>query len=272
MAKLIPRLTNPAAFGADPADSFDVVVPSIPGYGFSDRPSSKGFWHKRVASMFAALMDGLGYTKYGAHGGDWGSSITEQIAFHYSGSLLGIHLTDVPFWHMLRPPSGLTRSEEKYLEEGKAWQMEEGAYALLQATKPQTLAFAINDSPAGLAAWIIEKFRTWSDCHGDVESKFTKDELLNQVMIYWVSQTSGSSARLYYEAKNNWPMFTPSRVKTPTAFAMFPKDIVPAPREFAERLFNVEQWDSMPRGGHFAALEEPDLLADSIRKFYRQFR
>jgi pimeloyl-ACP methyl ester carboxylesterase len=186
-------------------------------------------------------------------------------------SLVGIHLTDVPYWHIVFGVTSeeLSEVERDYFERGQEWGMREGAYAYLQSTKPQTPAYAVNDSPAGLAAWIVEKFRSWSDCDGDVERKFTKDELLTNITIYWVTETIGSSFRMYYESQTR-PVAASRDV--PAGVAIFPKDIVPAPREFGERAFNIERWTEMPRGGHFAAMEEPELLAGDMREFFRPLR
>ena len=272
--KLVPMLTDPAPYGGDPADSFDVVVPSLPGYGFSDRPTERGFTVERTADLFAKLMsEELGYRRFGAHGGDVGSGVTEKLANAHADSLIGIHLTDVPYWHLFTiPQERLSEAEQGYLEAGRRWQMEEGAYALIQSTKPQTPAYALNDSPAGLAAWIVEKFRSWSDCDGEVEKRFTKDELLANVMIYWATETINSSFRVYYETQHNPPEHLSEYIRVPTGVAIFPKDLVPAPREFAERFFEVQRWTEMPRGGHFAAMEEPELLAEDLRAFFRPLR
>jgi pimeloyl-ACP methyl ester carboxylesterase len=272
--KLVPMLTDPARYGGDPADSFDVVVPSLPGYGFSERPTERGFTGERTADLFAKLMsEELGYRRFGAHGGDVGSGVTEKLASAHADSLIGIHLTDVPYWHLFTiPHEGLSEAERGYLEAGRRWQMEEGAYALIQSTKPQTPAYALNDSPAGLAAWIVEKFRSWSDCDGDVERRFTKDELLANAMIYWVTETINSSFRVYYETQHNPPEHSGEHIRVPTGVAIFPKDLVPAPREFAERFFEVQRWTEMPRGGHFAAMEEPELLVEDVRAFFRPLR
>ena len=272
--KLIPLLKNPAAYGGDPADSFDVIVPSMPGYGFSDKPAQKGMTPARIADIFVQLMtQELGYERFGAHGGDWGSSVTEAIALAHPDAVRGIHLTDIPFWHLFAlPPGDLSVAERDYLEAGKKWQMTQGGYAAIQSTRPQTLAFGLNDSPAGLAAWIVDLFRSWSDCGGDVERSFTKDELLTNITIYWATETISSACRLYYEAMRVSPHGENRRVETPTGVAIFPKDLVPAPREFAERFFNIQRWTEMPHGGHFAALEEPERLADDIRAFFRPLR
>jgi pimeloyl-ACP methyl ester carboxylesterase len=271
MHKLIPLLTDPARCGADPADAFDVVVPSLPGYGFSTRPTERGMSKSGIARIWSRLMtEGLGYTRFGAQGGDIGTGITTSLALLFPEQLIGIHLTD-PAWPYLGPGTrDLSAAERAYDEDEARWQRDEGAYGELQATKPQTLAYGLNDSPAGLAAWIVEKFRAWGDCDGDVERSFTKDELLTNLTIYWATETINSSIRLYYESRRNpAPFKQGERVTVPTAFAIFPKDIDQPPREWAERSYNVARWTQMPRGGHFAALEEPELLAQDIRAFFK---
>jgi pimeloyl-ACP methyl ester carboxylesterase len=266
--KIIPLLTKADENGF----SFDVIIPSIPGYGFSDIPTEPGMNTKRIAELVVKLMtDELGYEKFAAHGGDWGSSITEQIAFNYPASLIGIHLTDIPWHHLFTiPPDDLSETEKKYLEAGENWNQTEGGYAMIQGTKPQTLAYGLNDSPVGLAAWIVEKFYGWSDSDGNIESCFTKDELLTNLTIYWTTQTINSAFRIYFESMK--AMYNPTgktakRIEVPTAVAMFPKDLINAPKDFADRFFNVQQWTEMPKGGHFAAIEQPELLAEDIRKF-----
>jgi len=237
---------------------------------------------KRIAKIFTHLMTKeLGYKTFFAHGGDWGTSIIEQMALYHGESLSGIHLTDVPFSHLFLIPKGeLSKTEKKYLENGERWQQTEGAYAMIQSTKPQTLAYALNDSPVGLASWIIEKFYGWSDNDGDIENCFSKDELLTNITIYWATQTINSAMRIYHEAMQAMmqAMYNPLKkidpfdktwknITVPTSFALFPHDLVNAPRDFAERIFNVQQWTEMPKGGHFAAMEQPELLANDIRKF-----
>lgn len=279
-AKIIPMLTHPEAHGADPADAFDVVAPSLPGFAFSDKPTAPGTIF-RVGDLWHALMtDVLGYERYAAHGGDWGSTVTEQLARSHAHSLVGIHLTDVPFWHLFQKPNDLSHVEQRYIDGMTKWQQKNGAYALIQGTRPYTLACGLNDSPAGLASWIVDKFHEWSDCNGDVEQSFTKDELLTHVTLYWVTETIGSSFLPYadfvnagaltwaVEAFRQWVGST----DVPAAFALFPKDISRPPREWAARFFNVQRWTDMPRGGHFAALEEPELLVDDIRTFFRPLR
>jgi pimeloyl-ACP methyl ester carboxylesterase len=264
--KLIPLLTQPGRDGL----SFDVIVPSIPGYGFSDKPVGPGMNAARVADLFARLMkEDLGYPAFIAHGGDWGSSISAQLALRFPHLLLGLHLTDVPArnlvnWKELRNLSGV---EKDYLETGRQWYNAEGAYGMLQGTKPQTLAYAVNDSPVGLAAWIIEKFYAWTDHRGDLEAVYTMDELLTNLTIYWVTQTAGSAFRIYYESMQHPPKMANGKIGTPAGFCIGPKDLVPPPRELAERIFNVQSWTLPPAGGHFMAMEQPQQLADDIFSF-----
>jgi microsomal epoxide hydrolase len=217
---------------------------------------------------------------FGAHGGDWGSTVTEHLGRSHPGSVAGIHLTDVPFWHAFQKPKSLSPAEQKYFDEIQEFQLREGAYAMIQGTRPRTLADSLNDSPAGLASWIVEKFQRWSDCDGDVERRFTKDELLTNVMVYWVTGTIGSSFQPYFDMTHasvaRWILekakewVHPSKV--PAGFALFPRDLIYPPREWAERFFDVRRWSEMPAGGHFAAMEEPELLAEDIREFFRPLR
>jgi pimeloyl-ACP methyl ester carboxylesterase len=275
--KLIPLLTKADERGL----SFDVVVPSVPGHGFSPLRAEGGVNNKTIASLFADLMTKeLGYTKFIAHGGDAGSEITEQLALYHPDSLRGIHLTDIPYHHISAAAEDkLTSAEKKYKEKVTQWQQTEGAYNALQSTKPQTIAYGLNDSPAGLAGWIVEKFQAWSDCDGDVESCFTKDELLTNITIYWVTQTVYSSAMRYHETMKDMmqEMFNPLTKLNPfdktgtktgviTGIAQFKTDLLP-PKDFAEKFFTIRQWNKLPRGGHFAAMEQPDLLVNDIRQF-----
>ncbi|MDB5386256.1 MAG: multidrug transporter [Planctomycetaceae bacterium] len=279
-AKIIPMLTHPEAFGGQAEDAFDVVVPDLPGYGFSDKPTTVGTIF-RVQDLWARLMtEKLGYKRFGAHGGDWGSTVTEQLARGHSNSVVAIHLTDVPFGHLFQKPNDPSSVERQFFQRNEQWLQKEGAYALIQSTKPQSLAPGLNDSPAGLAAWIVEKFQSWSDCGGKIESRLTKDELLTHIMIYWVTESIGPSFQPYYayanagavtwmkEALKTWI----GSSKVPAAFALFPQDISHPPREWAERFFNVQRWNEMPSGGHFAAMEEPELLAEDLRSWFRTFR
>lgn len=276
MLKLIPLLSDPASYGGDPADSFDVVVPSLPGYGFSDRPKTTGMNNFRIAEMWQELMvQGLGYRRFGAQGGDWGGMISSRLGFAFPQEVAGVHLNLVTGVPPYREPGQreLTPAEQEFLRQAGRWLETEGGYFHIQRTKPQTLSYSLNDSPAGLAAWIVEKFRRWSDCEGDVEKSFTKDELLTNIMVYWATQTINSSARHYYENRvTPWRFKVGERVEVPCAVAVFPKELSLPPREWAERTHNVQRWTEMPRGGHFAALEEPELLAGDIRAFFRPLR
>lgn len=266
--KVIPLLTA----ADDDRFSFDLVIPSIPGFGFSEIPTQPGMNAQRIASIFTKLMvEELGYSGFIVHGGDWGSTIAEQIALNNPQYLKGIHLADIPWIHLFTiPPDQLTEPEKKYMQAGQQYSQAEGAYALIQSSKPQSLAYGMNDSPVGLAAWLIEKFHGWSDCNGNLENVFTKDELLTNCTIYWATQTINSAFRLYYEAglamKEQKKNAEIKKVEVPTEVAFFPKDLN-APREFAERLFNIQQWTEMPKGGHFTAMEQPELFANDIRKF-----
>ena len=274
--RILGPLTDPEGYGGDPADAFDVVAPSLPGYGFSEDPGRRGMSPRTIARLFAALMTQvLGYSRFGAQGGDWGATITSWLGREHAGAVAGIHLNLIG----ARPHTGegappLTDAEQTFIADVREWLQAEGGYQHIQGTKPQTLAFSLNDSPAGLAAWIIEKFRAWSDCGGDVESRFSKDDLLTNVMIYWVTRSIGSSVRLYAEARREFgPQLGPAeRIEVPTAFARFPAEVTKAPREWVERAYNLQRWSEFPRGGHFAALEEPELLVDDIRAFFRPLR
>ena len=276
MYKIIPLLTDPASHGGDPNDSFDVVAPSLPGFGFSDHAQEQGMEVGRTAVLWEELMtEGLGYARFAAHGGDIGAGVTSRLGHGHADSMIGIHLTSVtrptPY---LGPEAGdLSEAEKTLVREREEWQRTEGGYAHIQGTKPQTLAYGLNDSPAGLAAWIVEKYRTWSDCDGDVERRFTKDELLTTVTIYWVTESISSSTRMYKENQRyDWTMDRDERIEVPTGVAAFPAEISRPPREWAERSYNLRRWTNMPSGGHFAALEEPQLLAEEIRAFFRPLR
>lgn len=277
MHKIIPMLTDPARFGGDPADSFDVIVPSIPGYGFSDRSFALGINSLRIADLFARLMtEGLNYERFGVAGGDIGSRIARLMAIAHPEHITGIHLTDIGFEHEVAFPPALPDTSpaiQQFQEATGYWFMTEGAYIMMQASKPQTLAVGLNDSPAGLASWIIEKFRAWSDCDGEIERRFSKDELLTNIMIYWATQTIASSIRLYAEDGRLAPALQVGQmIETPAGVAIFPKEMAHPPRELGERFLRIQRWTEMPRGGHFAALEEPELLAQEMREFYRPLR
>jgi pimeloyl-ACP methyl ester carboxylesterase len=272
MHKLLPLLTDPARSGGDPTDAFDVIVPSLLGFGFSDRPRHPVSM-AQTAALWARLMaQVLGYQRYAAAGGDIGSRITQLLALAHPESVVGIHVTDLGIYTLEAPQPDPSEAEQRYLEAQQRWFLQEGAYGMIQGSRPQTLAYGLNDSPVGLAGWIVEKFRAWSDCDGDVERCFSKAELLTNIMIYWVTQTIRSSFGYYRELNTPKPQ-SGEHIETPTGFASFPKDI-PAipPRELAERYMRIERWTQMPRGGHFAALEEPELLIEDVRAFFRPFR
>jgi len=276
MTKIIPLLADPASYGGDAADSFDVVAPSLPGFGFSDHAQDRGMEIQRVAGMWNKLMSqNLGYPKFGAQGGDIGSGVTARLGFAHSDTLYGIHLTSItrPTPYLGPGSKPVTDAEQALITQRDKWFQDEGGYNHIQGTKPQTLAYGLNDSPVGLAAWIVEKYRTWSDCGGDVEKRYTKDELLTIVTIYWVTQTISSSTRMYFEnQKHLWTMEKDQKVPTPAGMAMFPQEISKPPREWGERSYHVRRWTEMASGGHFAALEEPQLLAEEVRAFFRDFR
>ena len=277
MTQVLGPLTDPAAHGGDPRDAFDVVIPSLPGYGFSQHPHKAGLNAPGISDLFATLMtETLGYSHFGVQGGDWGSVIAAAMAFAYPAHVAGLHINMLgvrPFLGEGSPP--LSDNEKAFIEAAGQWRLEEAGYQEIQGTRPQTLSFGLTDSPVGLAAWIVEKFRAWSDCGGDVERCFTKDQLLTNIMIYWISGCIGTSTQLYYEQRHNpWRLRAGERIAAPTAYAAFPGEpIFPnAPRSWLERCANVQRWTVMPRGGHFAAMEEPALLVDDIRAFFRPLR
>lgn len=276
MQKILPMLTDPASHGGDAADAFDVVLPSLPGYGFSGRPQQPGMHVFNVADLWAELMtEGLDYPRFAAQGGDWGAAVTSRLGFSHPDKLVGIHITLIVGSPSLRDPESrpLSETEQAFTGEQRRWRQDEGGYGHIQGTKPQTLSYGLNDSPAGLASWIVEKFRSWSDCEGDLEKRFSKDELLTNITIYWVTQTINSSTRFYYEFSHKpWRFGPGERVNVPCAVALFPEEINSPPREWVERTHNVQRWTEMPHGGHFSAAEEPQLLAEDIRGFFRPLR
>jgi pimeloyl-ACP methyl ester carboxylesterase len=271
---LIPRLTDPGRFGGDAADAFTVVAPSLPGYTFSFQPNQPRLGVTQIADLFAALMtDVLGYSRFAAQGGDWGAFITSRLGVVCPERLAGIHVNLLSVRRDLAAPAEPTAEEKVYLAQLQHWLREETGYQWIQGTKPQTLAYGLTDSPAGLAAWIVEKFRTWSDCGGDVERRFSKDTLLTNVMLYWVTGAINSSFWPYYARYHEgWPIPDGHRIAVPTAYAAFPREILSPPRAWAERTYNIQRWTEMKAGGHFAALEEPDALAADIRAFFRTLR
>ncbi len=271
---IIGPLSDPAAHGGDPLDAFDVIAPSLPGYGFSAPTNERQVNIAHIGEWFAVLMNKvLGYVRYGAQGGDWGAMVTSRLGFIDAEHVAGIHLNMVGVAAHPANRQHLSAAEHAYLKVMEQWRNEETGYQGIQGTKPQTLSYALNDSPLGLCAWIIEKFRTWSDCGGDLEGAYTRDQLLTNIMIYWVTQTINSSTRLYYEERHHpWRMGKDDKITVPTALALFPKEIAVPPREWAERAYNIQRWTPMPAGGHFAAMEQPQLLVEDVRAFFRTLR
>ena len=272
---LVPLLTDPSGHGIS-GPPFDVIIPSLPGYAFSPRPAGPGpVTYRVVARLWHALMQGLGYARYAAGGGDFGAGVATFMALDDPAPLIGLHLTNLELAPWTGPGSRpLSPAEQAYLRQAEQRNRTERAYNAIQSTKPQTLGYALNDSPAGLAAWILEKWRSWSDSHGDPESRFSRDFLLTVVTLYWVTSTITTSMRDYYDNRR-WqgePRLGPRHVvRVPTAVAVFPHSLVPEgepPREWAERLYDIRRWTVMPRGGHFAPAEEPELVASDIAAFF----
>lgn len=277
--KLVGPLTDPESHGLDPRDSFDLVVPSLPGYGFSTPLTTAGWNFWNTADLWVKLMERLGYQRFATHGGDWGALLSAQLGHKYADRLIGAHVT------LMSPLdffSGGTVPAEDYSDDEKSWAnrnrqffLTEAGYYALQSTKPQTVAYALNDSPVGLCAWILEKRRTWSDCNGQVERRFSKDDLLTTVMIYWLTQSYGTSARFYYEAAHR--PWQPSHTRTPvveapTGAAVFLNEVVLQPKRWAQRYFNLKRWSVFSSGGHFAPMEEPAALIADIGAFFRPLR
>jgi pimeloyl-ACP methyl ester carboxylesterase len=265
MMKLIPLLTEHPEF------SFDLVIPSVPGFGFSGKVTKPGCNSSFVAELWHQLMKELGYNRYGAQGGDIGSGISTWLSLQYPESIIGLHLNYISGSYKPYLPEGEKLSEEvlAFQESGANWSAREGAYAYMHSTKPLTAAYGLNDSPVGLCAWIIEKFNGWSDNNGNIENTFTKDELLANVTLYWITQTIHSSIRIYNENSKMPLSFNKDQfVKVPVGFAKFPKELPIPPRSYIEKGFNIQHWTVMTEGGHFAAMEQPQLLANDIRGFF----
>jgi pimeloyl-ACP methyl ester carboxylesterase len=270
--KVIPLLTDPGGHGADPADAFDVVVPDMPGYGYSDRPVGPALNSIEVAGLWAELMDVLGYRQFGAAGGDMGSHVSRYLALDHPNRVVAVHRTDAGVPIFTGDPADLTPEERDWLAGVAAWGAAEGAYGAMHRTKPQTAAFGLTDSPAGLAAWIVEKLRGWSDCDGDIERSFTKDEILTNVTVYWLTGTIGSSMRMYRANAAIPPAQLTRRVDVPSGFSIFSGDVVRPPRAWLERTTNAVRVTEPARGGHFAPFEEPELYAEELREFFRPYR
>jgi pimeloyl-ACP methyl ester carboxylesterase len=267
---LVPLLTDPRAHGID-GPAFDVVIPSLPGYGFSGRPARANY--RSVAALWHRLMSGLGYERYGAGGGDFGAGVTTLMALDEPRRMIGIHLSNLELSPWMGEGSRpLSSAERAYLAQRQRWDESERGYSSIQSTKPQTLAYGLNDSPAGLAAWVLEKWRSWADTGGSLEGRFSRDFILTLVTLYWVTETVTTSMRDYFD--NRWhgiSLGPKDFVRVPTGIANFMTQLIfegDPPREWAERLYDVRQWTSMPRGGHFAPAEEPELLARDLATFF----
>jgi len=271
---LVPFLTDPGAHGID-GPAFDVVIPSLPGYGFSERPAQTGVNYQHVAGLWHRLMRGLGYERYGAQGGDFGAGVATFMALNDPEPMIGVHLSNLEIAPYTGPGARpLSAAEKTYRERNEAFWLDEYGYKAIQSTKPQTLGYGLNDSPAGLAAWILEKWRSWADSRGNLDERFSRDFLLTTVTLYWVTQTITSSMRDYFDNDNRRFRVTLGPrdfVNVPTGIAVFANNFVDEgqpPREWAERLYNVRRWTPMLRGGHFAPVEEPELLARDIAAFF----
>ena len=276
LLELIPKLTDPARHGGDPADAFTVVAPSIPGYGFSGRPTRPGMGVFAIADLWPKLMNRLGYTRFGVQGGDWGFWISAATALRHPDHVLGLHLNYVS--GRFRPAvdeaeQPLSPEERNYLARASDWSEAEGAYIAIQGTKPLTLAYALSDSPIGLAAWHVEKFRSWSDCATEPDEALSKDDMITDIMLYWLTGTAHSAMRLYAESRQEPFHLSPGeRVTPPCGIVRFPRELPMPPRRWVDRAFNVVHWTSAPRGGHFGAWEQPEVLAADIREFFRPIR
>jgi pimeloyl-ACP methyl ester carboxylesterase len=265
--KVIGPLTDPTAFGGDARDAFHVVCPSLPGYGFSDKPAATGWGVERIALAWAELMSRLGYGRYGAQGGDWGSTVTTSIGQQDPEHVVGVHVNMPIAAPVLED---LTEAENAALASLAHYQQQDSGYSKQQSTRPQTLGYGLADSPAGQCAWILEKFWAWTDCDGHPENALTRDELLDNVMLYWLPGNGASSARLYWESFNRGRA---DEVSTPAGCSIFPKEIIRISRRWAETRFtDIRYWNELDKGGHFAAFEQPELFVNELRSFFRLVR
>ena len=276
--KIIGPLTDPQAYGGNPADSFHIIAPSLPGFGFSDMPTDPGYSPEKIAHLLAALMERIGYEQYAIAGGDWGAIINRYVANNYPDRLIGLHsnMMSASAPENEEQRNNVTEEENRARVARAAYMENERGYQQIQGSKPQSLGYGLNDSPAGLAAWIVEKFHGWTDMpqdsDGNLNDYFSKDELLTNVSIYWFTQTITSSTRIYYENRKN-PVQNPiTYIKVPTGAAIFPAEIFITPRAWAEASYNLIHWTVMPKGGHFAALQQPDLYLNDLREFFRLLR
>jgi pimeloyl-ACP methyl ester carboxylesterase len=268
--KVIGPLTDPTAHGGDASDAFHVVAPSLPGYGFSDKPTTTGWGIPKIADAWAELMPRLGYDKYVAQGGDWGAMVTTAIGIQDPENCLGIHLNMPIAMPDPETMANLTKDEQQALAAIQHYQEWDSGYSKQQSTRPQSLGYGLVDSPAGQAGWILEKFWSWTDCEGHPENVLSRDELLDNVMLYWLEGNGASSARLYWESFR-----TPStdQVHVPTACSIFPKEILRTSRRWAEKRFtNLVHWNELSKGGHFAAFEQPETFVDEVRAGFRHAR
>jgi pimeloyl-ACP methyl ester carboxylesterase len=272
MHRLVGPLSDPLAHGGSPEDAFDVVVASIPGHGFSSAASDPRFGADDAADLFRPLMvEVLGHDRFGVHGGDRGAFVATGLAHRHAEHVAGIHLS-LPMG-IAAPIEERSAEETAWLEDVARWQTQEAGYSAIQSTKPLSLAYGLTDSPVGLAAWILEKWFAWSDCDGDPLNCFTRDELLTNVMIYWLSGSIGSSMQYYWAHRNAPPaVVRPERIEVPTGIALFPKEVMRPPRSAVERKYRLTRWTEMSRGGHFPALEAPEVLTRDIRAFFRSLR
>jgi pimeloyl-ACP methyl ester carboxylesterase len=271
--KIIEPLTNPTAHGGRAEDAFHVVAPSLPGFAFSDKPAERGWNSARIARAWSELMRRLGYTRYVAQGGDWGSIITTTLAQQRPAGLAGIHLNMPIVFPDPIPTAGLSAAEQRAVDMFRRFQNNGFGYFLQQATRPQTIGYALADSPVGQAAWIYEKFHAWTDNNGDPESALTRDEMLDNITLYWLTNTAASSARIYFENAGSGATNNSGVVELPVGCSIFPREIVPAPRSWAERLFpKLIHWNELDRGGHFAAFEQPVLFTKELRDCFRSLR
>jgi pimeloyl-ACP methyl ester carboxylesterase len=273
-AKVLGPLTDPSAHGGDPRDAFHVVCPSIPGFGFSGPTPGPGWDTRRVADAIRRLMAALGYDRYGTQGGDWGASIAIWLGHLDPEHVMGVHINTVatePNAHEAFPD--VTAEETSALERLQRYISEGAGYGAIQSTRPNTIGVALDDSPAGLCAWIVDKFFDWSDHQGNVLDSFSADELLTDVCVYWFTRTATSAARLYYEAAHSGTnAYKIPRLELPTGCAVYPAEIATPSRRWAERRYNVVDFERLERGGHFAAYEVPELFTDNLRRFYRALR
>ena len=272
---IIPRLTDPARFGGDPADAFTVIAPSLPGFGLSFRPGQKRFSVEQMGDCLADLMTGvLGYQRFGAQGGDYGAMIASRIGYSHAASLIGIHINLLAVRRDRAVEGNPTPEEAAYMNNLAAWLREETGYQWIQGTRPQTLAYGVTDSPAGLAAWIAEKFRAWSDCDGVIENAISRDRMLANIALYWFTGAIGSSFWPYYARMHGpWPIPDGGSVGVPTGYAAFPKEIIRPTRSVAAKTYtDIRSWTVMAKGGHFAAMEQPEALATDVQAFFRALR